>query len=175
MAFVLVQHLDPTHRSLLAELLSPKASMGVVEATDGLAVSPNSVYVAPPAKDMRIEQGILRLSPRSSSGRHLPIDSFLISLAHDSKSNAIAVVLSGTAADGARGVFAVKAAGGVTFAQEPTTARYPGMPQSAIATGAVDFVFPVRQIARQLALVAGYTGPLPALDEGPCCSRGVLR
>ena len=128
-------------------------------------VSPNSVYVAPPAKDMRIEQGILRLSPRSSSGPHLPVDSFLTSLAQDLKSKAIAVVLSGTAADGARGVLAVKAAGGVTFAQDPATAKYPGMPQSAIATGAVDFVLPVQQIARQLALLAGYVGPLPAVAE----------
>ena len=161
LAFVLIQHLDPGHRSLLAEILAPKTPMPVVEATEGLLVSPDSVYVAPPASDVRIEDGVLKLSPRPSAGPHLPIDSFLASLADDLKSKAVAVILSGTAADGAHGVMAVKAAGGVTFAQDPATARHPGMPESAIATGAVDFILPGAEIAAELAGIAGPAGPLP--------------
>jgi two-component system CheB/CheR fusion protein len=161
LALVLVQHLDPAHHSHLAELLAPKTPMSVVEATEGLVVSPNFLYVAPSAADVRIEEGRLRLSPRPSSGRHLPVDSFLASLADDMKSRAVAVVLSGTAADGTQGVKAVRAAGGVTFAQDPATARHPGMPESAIATGAVDFILPLAEIAGQLAVIAGHTGPLP--------------
>ncbi|HLA80674.1 MAG TPA: chemotaxis protein CheB, partial [Thermoleophilia bacterium] len=91
MAFVLVQHLDPTHASLLVELLASKTSMSLVEARDGMPVTPNAVYVVPPAKDMVIEQATLRLTPRLTAGMHLPIDSFLQSLARDRGSAAVAV------------------------------------------------------------------------------------
>ena len=155
MAFVLVQHLDPTHGSMLPELLSSKTTMTVIEATDGLPVAPNTVYVIPAAEDMTIELGILRLRSRPSSGHHLPIDSFFASLAHDCETRAVAVVLSGTAADGAAGVRAVRQAGGKTLAQDPDTAKYKGMPESAIATGAVDYVLPIPLLARQLAVIAG--------------------
>ncbi len=107
MAFVLVQHLDPTHGSMLPDLLSSKTAMTVIEATDDLPVAPNTVYVIPAAEDMTIEQGVLKLSSRPASGQHLPIDSFLASLARDRKTRAVAVVLSGTASDGAAGVQAV--------------------------------------------------------------------
>lgn len=168
LAFVLVQHLDPGHRSLLAEILTPKTPMAVMEATDGLVVVPNTVNIAPPANDLRIEDGVLKLSPRPSTGPHLPIDSFLVSLANDMRSKAVAVILSGTAADGAHGVMVVKAAGALTFAQDPATARHPGMPQSAIATGAVDFTLPAAEIAAQLAAIAGHAGPLPlSLTDRP--------
>ncbi|MBN1628218.1 MAG: hypothetical protein JW990_00510, partial [Thermoleophilia bacterium] len=167
MAFVLVQHLDPTHGSMLPELLSSKTAMTVIEATDDLPVSPNTVYVIPAAADMTIEQGILKLMSRPPSGQHLPVDSFLASLARDRKSQAAAVILSGTASDGAAGVEAVKQEGGVTLAQDPSTAKYKGMPESAIATGAVDFVLPIPLLARQLSVIAEHPGPVPVTGDQP--------
>ena len=167
MAFVLVQHLDPTHASLLVELLASKTSMVLVEAGDGMRVAPNTVYVVPPAKDMAIDQGALRLTPRLSAGVHLPVDSFLHSLARDRKAAAVAVILSGTAADGAAGVRAVREQGGTTMAQDPATAKYPGMPENAIATGAVDFVLPIPLIAEQLTLIAGHPGVSPVTPPAP--------
>jgi two-component system CheB/CheR fusion protein len=155
MAFVLVQHLDPTHGSMLPELLSSKTAMTVIEATDGLPVAANTVYVIPAAEDMTIELGVLKLRSRRLSGQHLPVDSFFASLAHDRKTRAVAVVLSGTAADGAAGVQAVKQAGGRTMAQDPDTAKYKGMPENAIATGAVDLVLPIPMLAHELAVIAG--------------------
>jgi two-component system, chemotaxis family, CheB/CheR fusion protein len=164
MAFVLVQHLDPTHESLLPSLLASKTAMTVIEATDDLPVVPNTVYVAPAAEDVTIERGVLKLSSRQVSGHHLPIDAFLASLARDRRTRAVAVVLSGTASDGAAGVQAVKREGGVSLAQDPSTAKYRDMPENAIATGAVDFVLPIPLLARQLSVIAGY--PHSAPDPG---------
>jgi two-component system CheB/CheR fusion protein len=166
MAFVLVQHLDPSHESMLPNLLSSKTAMPVVEAADGMPVSPNTVYVTPAKRDVTLERGVLKLSSRPPSGHHLPVDSFLESLARDRKSRAVAVVLSGTATDGAAGVQAVKRERGVTLAQDPSTAKYRGMPESAVATGAVDFVLPIPLLARQLADIAGYPDPTP-LESRP--------
>jgi two-component system CheB/CheR fusion protein len=164
MAFVLVQHLDPTHESMLPGLLAPKTAMAVVEAAEDMVVAPNTVYVIPAKRDVTIEQGVLRLSPRPSSGQHLPIDSFLLSLSRDRGSQAVAVVLSGTAADGAAGIQAIKAEGGTTLAQDPGTAKYRGMPENAIATGEVDYVLPIPLLAKQLSDIAGHPGPA-ALDS----------
>ncbi len=133
--------------------------MPVVEAGDGQMIVPNFVYVIPAGKDMTMVRGMLKLAPRPSSGPHLPINLFLDSLARDRKTEAIAVILSGTAADGAEGVQAVKIAGGMTLVQEPATAKYPSMPDSAIATGAVDFVLPIALLARQLVAIAQHSGP----------------
>ena len=166
MAFVLVQHLDPNHQSILAELLSSKTPMTVIEATDDLPVAPDSVYVIPPAADITIEQGALKLSARSSSGHHHPVDLLLASLAQELKTSAVAVILSGTAADGAAGVQAIRKESGTTLAQDPATAKHSGMPDNAIATGAVDFVLPIPLIARQLSVIAGHPGPIPAPLEG---------
>ena len=165
MAFVLVQHLDPSHASLLPELLSSKTAMTVIEAADDLLVAPNTVYVAPAAEDVTLEQGVLKLSSRPSSGHHLPVDSFFDSLARDLGTQAVAVVLSGTASDGALGVQAVRREGGATLAQDPSTAKYRGMPESAIATGAVDFVLPIPLLARQLSVIAGYPDFSPVPGE----------
>ena len=159
MAFVLVQHLAPSHGSRLPELLSSKTPMTVTEAEDGTCVAPNIVYVIPAAQDITIEGGVLKLTSRPLSGQHLPIDSFFASLALDRKTEAVAVVLSGTAADGAAGVRAVKSEGGTTFAQDPGTAKYPGMPESAIATGAVDFVLPLPELAQRLLVIARRGNP----------------
>src|SRR6266702_3110209 len=119
MAYVLVQHLDPSHESALTELLAKATEMPVRQVTDATPVEANHVYVIPPNVDMIISQGILRLTARTETrGYHMPIDRFLRSLAEDQGSNAIGVILSGTASDGTLGLAATKAEGGITFAQD---------------------------------------------------------
>src|SRR5438309_4017375 len=125
--------------------------MPVRQVTDAMPVEPNRVYVIPPNVDMVISQGILRLTPRTETrGHHMPIDRFLRSLAEDRQSNAIGVVLSGTASDGTLGLTAIKGEGGITFAQDSKSARFDGMPSSATASGCVDFVMPPARIAAEL-------------------------
>jgi two-component system CheB/CheR fusion protein len=154
MAFVLIQHLEPRHESALTTLLSKTTSMPVVEVSEGMAVEPNRVYVIPPNRDMTIRKGTLRLAPRSAgSGMQRPIDDFSIALAEEQGDAAIGVVLSGTGSDGTYGLKAIKAAGGVTFAQDPKTAQWPAMPMSAITAGSVDFVLPPKRIAAELARI----------------------
>jgi len=155
MAFVLVQHLDPDHKSLLTELLGRHTTMDVHEVQDGVRVEPNSVYVIPPNHGLSIMNGVLHLFGREANpGLWLPIDSFFRSLAEDMCERAICVVLSGTGSDGTLGLRAVKGAGGTAFAQDPDTADYDGMPCSAIATGQVDFVLPPSDIAVRLVTYA---------------------
>jgi len=154
-AFVLVQHLPPKHESMLTELLSRVARLPVLEVTDGMAVVPDHIYVIPPNADLSIKQGILRLHPLAEGrSRHMPIDSFLRSLAEDQQSRAVGVILSGTASDGTLGLQAIKAQGGVTFAQDDKTAKYTAMPHSAIAAGNVDFVLAPEQIVRELIRIS---------------------
>ncbi len=169
MAFVLVQHLDPHHTSALTELLSPRTKQPVIEVSDGTVVRPNRVYVIPPNTNMTMAHGVLRLTPRVETvGRYMPIDAFLCSLAEDRKANAVGVILSGAATDGTLGLTAIKAEGGITFAQDES-ARFDGMPRSAIAAGVVDFVLPPAGIARELSAIcrhpyrkgAAPTGLLP--------------
>jgi two-component system, chemotaxis family, CheB/CheR fusion protein len=154
LAFVLIQHLDPSHESHLTELLSKASKMPVSEVTGETRAEANHVYVIPPRCNLGISDGILQAPPRPESGRNMPIDFFLRGLAADRGSKALGVVLSGTASDGTLGLQAIKAAGGVTFAQEMQTAKYDGMPRSAIAAGVVDFVLPPAGIARQLVAIA---------------------
>src|SRR5882724_2869365 len=157
MAYVLVQHLDPSHESALTELLAKATEMPVRQVTDPTQVEPNHVYVIPPNVDMSISQGILRLTPRTEKqGHHMPIDRFLRSLAEDQRSNAIGVILSGTASDGTLGLAVIKAEGGITFAQDDKSAKFDGMPQSAIAAGCVDFVLPPDAIAGELARIRAH-------------------
>lgn len=154
MAFVLIQHLEPKHESALTTLLSKTTSMPVVEVSDGIAVEPSRVYVIPPNKSMTIRKGALRLAPRSEvSGLQRPIDDFSIALAEERGNAAVGVVLSGTGSDGTYGLKAIKAAGGVTFAQDPKTAQWPAMPMSAITAGSVDFVLSPKRIAAELARI----------------------
>ncbi len=155
MAYVFVQHLDPTHDSILPSLLAHASAMDVCEAQDAQVVEADHLYVIPPNTDMTLEQGVLKLLPRTATrGQHLSIDRFFRSLADDQKGQAIGVILSGTASDGTIGLQAIKAEGGITFAQEATSARYPGMPQSAIAAGCVDFTLPPEEIARELVRIS---------------------
>src|SRR5437773_824936 len=155
LAFVLVQHLAPKHESMLSELLAKATRMPVVEVTQGMGVQGNHVYVIPPNADMSISDSVLHLSPLSPNrGLRMPIDSFFRSLADTYQSRSIGVILSGTASDGTLGLQAIKALGGVTFAQDEQSAKYSAMPRSAIAAGNVDFVLPPEAIARELKRIA---------------------
>jgi two-component system CheB/CheR fusion protein len=154
MAFVLIQHLDPSHESHLTELLSRASKMPVSEVKGDTRAKANHVYVIPPRCNLGISDGVLQTPPRPDRGRNMPVDSFLRALAADRGSKAVGVVLSGTASDGTLGLQAIKAAGGITFAQEMGTAKFDGMPGSAIGAGAADFVLPPAGIARQLVAIA---------------------
>jgi len=152
MAFVLIQHLDPTHPSYLRDVLARSTDLPVEEIQDGMRVEPGHVYVTPSNADVGILTGTLALLPRPTEARrpHLPIDFFFKALAADRANHAIGVVLSGTGADGAEGLLALKAEGGFTLAQDPRTAKFGGMPEAAIAAGAVDLVLPVPELAGEL-------------------------
>ncbi len=166
MGFVLVQHLDPKHSSELREILARTTSIPVTEVTDGTAVRPDHIYVIPPNTNMAIKDGVLRLAARSlTRGQYLPIDHFLRSLAEDRGNQTISVILSGTASDGTEGSRAVKAAGGITFAQDEQSAKYPSMPHSAFAAGCVDFVLPPAGISNELTRVGKHPYLKPAAAE----------
>jgi len=154
MAFVLVQHLAPKHESALADLLSRSTSIPVTEVKDGMPVKPDQIYVIPPNASMGILDGTLHLIARAPSVHHMPIDFFLQSLATERGDKAIGVILSGTASDGTLGLKAIKAEGGITFAQDEKSARYADMPRNAVATGCVDFVLPPEGIAQELLVIA---------------------
>ena len=168
MAYVLVQHLDPNHESILAELLARGSRMPVSEVEHDTTVEPNRVYVTPGQHDVAIEGELLKLVPRdTTAGRHLPIDSFLRTLAEARGSKGIGVILSGTGSDGTLGARAIKAEGGIAFAQEPASAAYDGMPRSAIASGCVDFVLPPERIAQELSRLSHhpYVITPPPIEE----------
>ena len=161
MAFVLVQHLDPKHDSQLAGLLEKATQMPVCEAVDGLILRPNRVHVMPSNVLMTVASGRLVLAPRGDA--MLPIDCFLRSLAADRGELAVGVILSGTGADGTAGVQAVKTAGGITFAEDSASARFPAMPENAVASGFVDFVLSPGKIGIELARLARHPGLLQRL------------
>jgi two-component system CheB/CheR fusion protein len=141
MAFVIVQHLDPTHKGIMAELLQRTTDMGVFQVKDRMKVKPNSVYVIPPNKDMSILHGLLHLfEPTAPRGLRLPIDFFLRSLAEDLHERSIGVILSGMGSDGLMGLKAIKEKGGVSLVQDPASARFDSMPRSAINAGVADMV-----------------------------------
>jgi two-component system CheB/CheR fusion protein len=171
-AIVLVQHLAPQHESALPALLTSHTTMPVVQVTEGMRVQPNRVHVIPPNAQLGIMDGHFHLKPRADDrSQYTPIDSFLTSLAESAQSRAIAVILSGTASDGAMGVREIKAGGGVTFAQKPETAKYDGMPRAAIATGMVDLVLGPGEIAAKLIELAQH----PYVREPSAPSEDELR
>lgn len=176
MAFVLVQHLEPKHESVLTILLSRSTKMPVQEVREAMQVEANHVYVIPANADMSVLDGLLHVETRkATAGRHLPIDHFLTSLAQARGPKAIGVILSGTASDGTAGIKAIKEAGGITFAQSPESAKFDGMPRNAIASGCVDLVLPPERIARELTRIAHHpfagilqaneTPHLPAMED----------
>ncbi len=151
MAFVLVPHLDPTHVSLLTEILQRCTTLPVVEALDQIAVAPDHVYVIPPNREMAILNGVLQLHlPEQARGKRMPIDGFLRSLAEDQAEQAIGIILSGTATDGTQGLRAIFGAGGICLVQEPASASYDSMPKSAIAAGYATHILPVEQMPAML-------------------------
>ena len=151
MAFILVQHLEPNHESLLAEILQKSTSIPVQEVTDNVHVEPDHIYIIPSNKLLTANDGHLQLRVRPRNKKNLPIDLFFTSLAEVHGSNAVGVVLSGTASDGTQGLKAIKQKGGMTFAQETGSAAFRGMPQSAIDAGVVDFILTPEEIPLQLA------------------------
>jgi len=168
MAFVFVQHLDPTHSSVLTEIIARSTKIPVSEVTDRMKIEPNRIYVIPANATMILQGGELRLSPRLlSRGQHLPIDHFFYSLADELGNKAIGVILSGTASDGTEGCRAIKAAGGITFAQTEKSAKFNSMPHNATVAGNVDFVLTPAEIARELVSVAHhpYISRARAKDE----------
>jgi two-component system CheB/CheR fusion protein len=156
MAFVLVQHLAPDHKSILTELVRRYTRMRVSEATDGVVVRPNCAYIIPPNRDMAFLNGALHLlEPTAIRGQRLPIDFFFRSLAQDQGGRAIGIVLSGTGSDGTLGIRAIKGEGGMAMAQTPDSTNFDGMPRSAIDTGLVDYILPPAAMPAQLIAYAG--------------------
>ncbi|HXS26948.1 MAG TPA: CheR family methyltransferase [Steroidobacteraceae bacterium] len=162
MAYVFVLHLAPSHVSMLAQILARETRMPVTEVQDEPEVMPDRVYVIPPGRAMIIRDGCLHLIPETELPRH-PIDTFFRSLAQDRGHLAIGVVLSGSATDGTLGMSAIKAVGGITFAQD-ASAQHDGMPRSAIGSGCVDFILPPREIAAELTRLARHPYVTAAAD-----------
>ena len=144
LAFVLVPHLDPSHASMLTEILQRHTGIRVVEAQDGTTVVADTLYIVPPNRDIAIARGTLLLSlPDAPRGQRMPIDAFFRSLAEDQGERAVGIILSGTGTDGTQGLRAILGAGGITLVQEPASAKYDGMPLSAIQSGYAMHVLPV--------------------------------
>ena len=169
MAFVLVQHLAPDHKSILSDLVKRYTRMQVFEVKDGMEVKPNCAYIIPPNRDMALLNGTLQLlEPTAPRGLRLPIDFFFRSLAQDQRERAICVVLTGTGSDGTLGVRAIKGEGGMVMVQAPDTTDYDGMPRSAIGTGLVDYVLPPEEMPAQLiAYVSHAFGKKPRPVSAP--------
>ncbi|MEG3849589.1 chemotaxis protein CheB [Microcoleus sp. herbarium19] len=168
MAFVIIQHMLPAQESLLSVILSRSTQMQVHEVTDGMRVAPNQVYVIPPNASMTIARGILNLKPRGTGrGIFMSVDTFLFSLAEERGNKAIGVILSGGDSDGAQGLKAIKAAGGITFAQCEDSAQVSSMPNTAVATGQVDFILTPQKIAQKIAELGRhpYLADRPATDS----------
>jgi two-component system, chemotaxis family, CheB/CheR fusion protein len=151
MAFVLIQHLDPDHKSLLTELLAKTTKMPVDEVINGIEIAPNHIYIIPPNTKMSLVGNKLKLYPRERTRRgYLPIDLFFESIATECGSKGMGIVLSGSDGDGALGLSAIKMAGGMTFAQDASSSQFRGMPEHAAETGQVDFILPPQEIAAKL-------------------------
>jgi len=147
MAFVIVQHLDPTHKGIMPALLQRATPMEVFQVKDRMKTKPNCVHVIPPNKDMSILHGVLHLfEPTSPRGLRLPVDFFLRSLAEDRQEQSIGVILSGMGSDGTMGLRAIKEKGGVALVQEPSSAKFDSMPRSAINAGLADLVAPEEEL-----------------------------
>jgi len=140
MAFIVIQHLSPDHKSMMDSLLARHTQMKILQASDGITILPNSIYLNPPKNNLTLFNGKLLLNPFDKTrGLHLPIDVFMKSLAEDLNTRAIGIIFSGTGSDGTVGIQAIKKAGGMTMAQDLETAQFDGMPRSAIATGMIDY------------------------------------
>ncbi|RYZ25160.1 MAG: chemotaxis protein CheB, partial [Chitinophagaceae bacterium] len=154
MAYLYIQHLDPTHKSMLPQILQRGTKMKVLEAKHRMRIEPNHLFVLPPNKDMEIIDGVVTLNPRQAKPViHMPIDKFFVSLADKQKEGAIGIVLSGNASDGTFGLKSIKLAGGLTLAQDDS-AKFGSMPKSAIAEGVVDMVLSPKEMAKELMRIS---------------------
>lgn len=164
-AFVIVQHLDPTRKGIMDELLQRATIMPVTQITDRMRVEPGHVYIIPPNRDLSILHGVLHLlEPIAPRGLHLPIDFFFRSLAEDQQERSIGVVLSGMGSDGTLGIRAIKEKAGMIFVQSPDSAKFDGMPRSAIGTGIVDVIAPAEKLAGNIAAFLQHV-PLLSIDQ----------
>ncbi len=179
MSFVVIQHLSPDHKSMMVDLLAKRTNMVVTQAEHGLRVATDTIYVIPPGKLITIDHGVLYLSAKTTAGVTLPIDIFLTSLAKDQGSQAIGIILSGTGSDGTRGIRAIHEQGGMVVVQDPLTARFDGMPRSAIETGIVDDVMMPERIFERLqsyVRLANSTADSSSLEaEGDAPTAGLTR
>ena len=179
LCYVVVQHLSPTYRSMLVQLLGRETTIEVKEIEDGAEPRPDAVFITPPNRNLILQAGMFRLTEPDTPALPKPsINSFFHSLAEECGESAISIVLSGTGSDGASGTRAIKAGGGLTFAQSPDTAKYQGMPQAAIDTGYVDWILPPDGIARELTSIAKTQGNLhlpAALPDAPASVPSLLQ
>ena len=170
LAYVVVSHLDPTHKGIMPELLQRVTTMKVQQVTDGMIVRPNFVYVIPPNKDMSILHGTLQLlEPSKLRGMRMPIDFFFRQLALDQKDKSICIIFSGMGTDGTLGLKAIKEKMGGVMVQDSSSAMYDGMPQSAINTGLVDYVAPANELPLMLLRYMNHfsdkTRELPSIEK----------
>ncbi len=176
-AFVFIQHLDPTHVSMLSEILARSTPMPMLQVTDGMQIEPNHVYVIPPNMGMRLAGSVFRLTERPAGRPHMPIDEFFRSLADQEGSRSMGVLLSGNAPDGTLGLKAISSVGGITMAQDHT-AKFDAMPRNAIAAGWVDLVLPPQSIAGEIVrlcshpYVNGHGSPSPAAADRSDIAEG---
>lgn len=173
LAFIILQHLSPSPRSLSAELFSRHTEMRVRAAEDGVSLEANCVYTTPADKDIRVHEGRIRLSrPTEIRGRRLPVDMLFRSLGRDQRERAIGIIFSGTGSDGGLGLKEIVAHGGIVLVQEPETAQFDGMPRNAIATGLVAHVLPIPKMPRVLVSYARHAyvrAPLARPSHAPAC------
>jgi len=166
LSYVVVQHLSPTYRSMMAQLLGRETTMPVKDIEDGSLPEPNTVYITPPNRNVTLNAGCFRLVvPAKESLPKPSVNLFFTSLADEAAESCIGIILSGTGSDGAHGIHAIKAAGGFTFSQDPTTAKYNGMPQSAIDTGSVDWVLPPENMGAEIGLIVKNRGRTPMATQ----------
>ena len=169
MAFIVIQHLDPTHDSLLPELLQRVTTMTCVEASDGLLINPDFIYIIPSNRSMSLLNGVLHLfKPTASRGFRLTIDIFFRSMAEDRKEKSIGIILSGMGSDGSLGLKDIKEKNGIVMVQDPSTAKYDGMPQSAINTVVADVVAPAEELPSKLISIIAKIGTIssePKIDD----------
>ena len=166
LSYVVVQHLSPTYRSMMAQLLGRETTMPVKDIEDGTTPEPNTVYITPPNRNVTLNAGHFRLvEPAKESLPKPSVNLFFASLAEEAAESCIGIILSGTGSDGAHGIHAIKAAGGFTFSQDPTTAKYTGMPQSAIDTGSVDWILPPESMGAEIGLIVQNHGRIPMATQ----------
>jgi len=166
LSYVVVQHLSPTYRSMMAQLLGRDTTMPVRDLQDGGKPEPNTVYITPPNRNVTMNAGLFRLVEPAREALPKPsVNLFFASLAEETADSCIGIILSGTGSDGAHGIHAIKAAGGFTFAQDPGTAKYNGMPQAAIDSGSVDWILPPENMGNEIALIVKNRGRIPMATQ----------